>query len=264
VVVEKPFAVTSEEAGELIGLARGRGKVLTAHHNRRWDGDFLTVRRLLADGLLGRLNEYESRFDRFRDEPRPGAWREEPGPGAGLLYDLGPHLIDQALVLFGRPRAVEADVKRQRSFARTDDFFEVVLHYDDGPRVTLGAGMLAREPTPRFVLRGAEGSFVKYGLDPQEEALKAGRTPAGPGWGVEPPEQWGTLELRAGDGHTKRRVETLAGRYQDFYRNVADSIRGRAGLAVEPEEARDAIRVIELALRSSAEQRAVPFSQKEG
>jgi predicted dehydrogenase len=257
VVVEKPFAVTSEEAGRLIGLARERGKVLTAYHNRRWDGDFLTVRKLLADGLLGRLDEYESRFDRFRDEPRPGAWREEPGPGAGLLYDLGPHLIDQALVLFGPPRAVEADVQRQRRFARADDFFELTLHYE-GPRVTLGAGMLAREPTPRFRLRGAEGSFVKYGLDPQEEALKAGRTPAEPGWGEEPPERWGTLDTRAGGA---RRVETLAGRYQDFYRNVAEAVRGRAAPPVKPEEARDTVRIIELAFQSSAERRAVPLSR---
>lgn len=254
VVVEKPFAVTSAEAERLIELARARGRVLTAYHNRRWDGDFLTVRRLLEEGMLGPLAEYESRFDRFRDQPRPGAWREEPGPGAGLLYDLGPHLVDQALVLFGRPRAVEADVRRQRPFARTDDFFEVALHYDS-VRVTLGAGMLAREPTPRFRLRGAHGSFVKYGLDPQEEALKAGRTPAEPGWGTEPPELWGTLTTRVGGRRVERRVETLAGRYQDFYRNVADAVRGHAGPAVRSAEARDTVRVIELAFQSSAERR---------
>jgi scyllo-inositol 2-dehydrogenase (NADP+) len=260
VVVEKPFAVTSEEAGRLIELARERGRLLTAYHNRRRDGDFLTVRKILEDGLVGRLFEYESRFDRFRDQPRPGAWRERPGPGAGLLYDLGPHLIDQALVLFGRPRAVEADVRTQRDFASTDDFFELVLHYD-GARVTLGAGMLAREPTPRFVLRGDAGSFVKYGLDPQEDALKAGRTPAEPGWGVEPPEHWGTLATLDGGRRTERRVATLAGRYQDFYRNVADRLRGRDELDVKPEEARDTVRIIEHAFRSSAERRAVPLSQ---
>ena len=263
VVVEKPFAVTSAEAEELTGLARDRGRVVTAYHNRRWDGDFLTVRRILGDGLLGRLLEYESRYDRFRDEPRPGAWRERAGPGAGLLYDLGPHLIDQALVLFGRPRAVEADVRRERSFAVTDDFFDITLHYDRGPRVKLSAGMLARDPTPRFRLRGDAGSFVKYGLDPQEAALKEGRTPAGPGWGAEPPEQWGTLDTKTDGAHTTRRVETLAGRYQDFYRDVAAAIRGRAEPAVKPEDARDVIRIIELAFRSSAERRVIPYSSGE-
>jgi scyllo-inositol 2-dehydrogenase (NADP+) len=260
VVVEKPFAVTTAEAGRLIELARERGRVLTAYHNRRWDGDFLTVRKILGDGTLGRLLEYESRYDRFRDEPRPGAWRERPGPGSGLLYDLGPHLIDQALVLFGRPRAVEADVRRQRSFAATDDFFRIALHYGEGPRVRLSAGMLAPRATPRFRLRGDAGSFVKYGLDPQEEALKRGRTPAEPGWGAEPPGQWGTLETEADGERTARAVETLAGRYQDFYRNVADAVRGRAALAVSPEDARDTVRVIELAFRSSAEGRAIPYS----
>ena len=259
VVVEKPFAVTSREADELVALAREAGRVLTAFHNRRWDGDFLTVRKLLDEGRLGRLREYESRYDRLREEPRPGAWRERPGPGSGLLYDLGPHLIDQALVLFGRPRAVEAAVRRQREFAQTDDFFDIALHYDAGPRVRLAAGMLAREPTPRFRLRGDAGAFVKYGLDPQEEALKAGRTPAGPGWGAEPPERWGTLTAGADGAGETRAVETLAGRYQDFYRNVAAAIRGRAEPAVRAEEARDTVRVIELAFRSSAERRAVTF-----
>jgi len=182
VVVEKPFTVTSEEARQLIELARARGRLACAHQNRRWDGDFLTVRKLLEGGLLGRLVEFESRFDRFRDQPRPGAWREAEGPGGGILYDLGSHLIDQALVLFGAPRAVTADVRIQREFARADDYFDVRLDYD-GLRVALGAGMLARLPTPRFVLRGTRGSFVKRGLDPQEEALKRGHAPGGPGWG---------------------------------------------------------------------------------
>jgi len=259
VVVEKPFTNTSAEAGQLVELARARGRVLSVHHNRRWDGDFLTVKKLLGGGLLGRLVEYESRFDRFRNQPRPGAWREEEGPGGGLLYDLGPHLIDQALVLFGPPRAVTADVSIQREFARTDDNFEVALHYD-GLKVTLKAGMLVRGASPRFVLRGAAGSFVKYGLDPQEEALKRGRTPADPGWGAEPEERWGTLDAEAGGLHLKGRVETLAGRYQDYYQNIADAINGRAELAVKPEEAKDTVRIIELAFRSSAERRTVEFS----
>jgi predicted dehydrogenase len=258
VVVEKPFTVTSDEAAQLAELARERGLVLSVHHNRRWDGDFLTVRKLLDAGLLGRLVEFESRFDRFRNQPRPGAWREEEGPGAGLLYDLGSHLIDQALRLFGRPRAVTADVRTQREFARADDSFEVRLEYD-GLKVTLGAGMLVRGDSPRFVLRGTRGSFVKHGLDPQEEALKQGRTPAEPGWGAEPPERWGALDAEVGGLRLKGRVETVAGRYQTFYENVAEAVRGRAEPAVKPEEARDAIRLIELAFRSSAERRTIDF-----
>jgi scyllo-inositol 2-dehydrogenase (NADP+) len=254
VVVEKPFTVTSEEAGQLIELARERGRIVCAHQNRRWDGDFLTVGKLLEGGLLGRLVEFESRFDRFRDEPRPGAWREAERPGSGILYDLGSHLIDQALVLFGPPRALTADVRIQRA----DDYFELLLHYE-GLKVTLKAGMLVRQPTPRFVLRGTRGSYVKYGLDPQEEALKSGRVPGGPGWGGEPRERWGLLDADAAGLHLEARVETLAGRYQEFYRNVAAAVAGRAELAVRPEDARRTVRIIELAFQSSAEKRTISF-----
>jgi scyllo-inositol 2-dehydrogenase (NADP+) len=258
VVVEKPLTLTSDEARRLVVLARERNKILSAHQNRRWDGDFLTVRRLLEAGLLGRLVEFESRFDRFRDRPRPGAWREADGPGSGLLYDLGPHLIDQAQVLFGLPRAVTAEVGIQREFAKADDNFEVLLHYD-GPRVRLKAGMLVRGPSPRFVLHGTQGSFVKYGLDPQEEALKRGLTPAEPHWGEEPRERWGALDARAGGLHLEARVETVAGRYQAFYQNIADAVAGRAEPAVKPEEAWNTMRIIELAFQSSAEKRTVSF-----
>jgi predicted dehydrogenase len=258
VVVEKPFTNTSEEALELIELARRQGRLLTVHHNRRWDGDFLTVREILKAGLLGRLVEYESHYDRFRDRPREGAWREEGGPGGGILFDLGSHLIDQALVLFGRPRAVTADVRRQREFAKADDSFELLLDYD-GLKVTLKAGMLVREPRPRFRLHGTEGSFVKHGMDPQEEALKRGLTPTAPDWGAEPPERWGALDARVGGLRVRGRVETLAGRYQSFYRNVADAIEGRAGLAVRAEEALANVLVVEAALRSSGQKCTVTF-----
>jgi scyllo-inositol 2-dehydrogenase (NADP+) len=259
VVVEKPFTNTSAEARELTELARGQNRLVSAHQNRRWDGDFLTVRKIIEGGLLGRLVEYESRYDRYRNEPRPGAWREEEGPGGGLLYDLGSHLIDQALVLFGLPTEVSADVRTQREFAKAADSFDVRLVYD-GLSVTLKAGMLAREPGPRFALHGAEGSYVKHGLDPQEEALKRGGSPASEGWGVEPEERWGTINTQVGGLHVRGKIETLAGDYAAFYRNVADAIRGRAELSVRPEEAVNTIRVIELALESSATKRTLPFS----
>lgn len=259
VVVEKPFTNTSAEARQLIELARAGGRLITVHHNRRWDGDFLTVRKIIGGGLLGRLAEYESHYDRFRNHPRPGAWREEPGAGGGILYDLGAHLIDQALALFGPPRAVTAALRVQREFAHAVDSFDLRLDYDR-LKVSLGAGMLVREPRARFRLHGSSGSFVKRGMDPQEEALKRGEAPGAQGWGEEPPERWGTLDAEVGGVRVRGRVETVAGSYASFYQNVADAVRGRAELAVKPEESLNVIRVIELALRSDAEGRTVPFA----
>lgn len=259
VVVEKPFANTSEQARALTELARSRNRLVSAHHNRRWDGDFMTVGKILEGGLLGRLVEYESHYDRYRNEPRPGAWREREGPGSGVLYDLGSHLIDQALVLFGLPNEITADVRTQREFAKAADSFDVRLGYDR-LSVTLKATMLAREPGPRFTLHGTEGSFVKHGLDPQEEALKLGGKPTSEGWGEETEERWGTINTRAGGVRLRGRVETLAGDYAAYYRNVADAIRGRAELTVKPEEAANTIRVIELASESSAMRRTLPFT----
>ena len=260
VVVEKPFTNTYAEARELIEISRGQNRLISAHQNRRWDGDFMTVRAILEGGLLGRLVEYESHYDRYRNEPRPGAWREETGPGSGILYDLGAHLIDHALVLFGPPLEVSADVRTQREFAKADDSFDVSLRYD-ALKVTLKATLLAREPGPRFTLRGTEGSFVKHGLDPQEDALKRGQRPTTEDWGKEPEEGWGTINTTVGRLHFRGKVETFAGRYTDYYQNMADAIRGRAELSVKPEEAASTIRVIELALESSARKCAVPFSQ---
>jgi predicted dehydrogenase len=260
VVVEKPFTTSSAQAQQLIDLARRQNRLISVHHNRRWDGDFQTVKRLLGSNLLGRLVEYESRYDRFRNYPRPNAWREEEGEGAGILFDLGSHLIDQAQVLFGLPRMVTADLRVQRSFAKAVDNFDLVLHYDE-LKVVLRAGMLVRGRSPRFTLHGTEGSFVKYGIDPQEEALKRGLTPAEPGWGEEPREEWGTLDAQIGGLHVEGRVETIAGRYQAYYQNIVDAIAGRAELEVKPEEARDTIRIIELALRSNEQQCTLPLSR---
>ena len=255
VVVEKPFTTTSGQADELIDLARRQNKVISVNHNRRWDGDFQTVKKVLEGRLLGRLVEYESHFDRFRNNPSPNAWREEEGPGSGILFDLGSHLIDQALVLFGVPQMITADIRIQREFAKAADSFELILHYED-LKVTLKAGMLVREQSPRFILHGTEGAFVKYGLDPQEEALKRGLTPSEPDWGNEPREQWGTL-MQAGGLDFEGKVETIAGCYQCFYQNIVDVIGGRAELAVKPEEARSTIRIIELAMESSEQKRTV-------
>lgn len=259
VVVEKPFTTTSGQAQELIDLARQQNKVISVNHNRRWDGDFQTVKKLLEGRLLGRLVEYESHYNRFRNYPRPNAWREEERAGSGILFDLGSHLIDQAQVLFGVPQMITSDIRVQRDFAKINDSFELILHYDD-LKVTLKAGMLVREQSPRFILHGTEGSFVKYGFDPQEEALKRGFVPSESNWGIEPREQWGTLITQVGGLDLEGQVKTIAGCYQSFYQNIVDVISGRAELAVKPEEARNTIRIVELAIESSEQKRTIHFS----
>lgn len=240
VVVDKPFTVTAAEAQALIDLARERDRVLTVFQNRRWEGDFLTIRRLIEGEALGRLVLYEARFDRYRNEPRPGAWRESADAGSGILYDLGSHLIDQALLLFGEPQRITGDVRIERAWSQTDDAFDIWMHYP-GMKVTLTAGMLVRERAPRYVLRGTDATFVKYGLDPQEADLASGRSPRDPDWGREPREQWGTI--LSDDGELT--VETLPGNYRAFYENVRDAIRSGAALAVRPEDAKRTIEIIE-------------------
>ncbi|HEV7396631.1 MAG TPA: oxidoreductase [Pyrinomonadaceae bacterium] len=259
VVVEKPFTTTSGQADALIDLASRQNKVIGIFQNRRWDGDFQTIKKILERKLLGRLVEYESQFNRFRNHPSPSAWKDEEGPGSGILFDLGSHLIDQALVLFGEPQMITADIRIQREFAKTADSFELILHYEN-LKVTLKAGMLVREQSPRFILHGTNGSFVKFGLDPQEDALKEGRTPSESDWGTEPKEQWGTLITQADGLDLEGQVKTLPGCYQCFYQNIADVISGRAELVVKPEEAKNTIRMIELAMESNEQKRTIPVS----
>lgn len=259
VVVDKPFTTTVTQAQQLIELAQQTQRVLSVHHNRRWDGDFQTVKRLVEQGCLGQLVEYEAHYDRFRNTLKPGAWRETPALGSGILFDLGAHLIDQAQVLFGLPQAITADVRTQRPGAKTDDYFEIRLDYEN-LKVILKAGMLVREPVPHFILHGTAGSFVKYGMDPQEAALRRGLTPVEPDWGLEPQAQWGTLNTQIGDLHFHGQLETWQGCYQAFYENVYQAIEHGAALAVKPEEARNTIRIIELALQSSREKRTIAYS----
>src|ERR671922_157603 len=191
VVVDKPLVTSSAEADELIGLAGEQGRLLSVFHNRRWDGDYLTVRHCVRAGLLGRVSTYIARYDRFA--PRPaGGWREGAEPGAGVLWDLGAHLVDQALRLFGLPATVWADVGIQRPGAVADDYFHLVLGYGE-LRAILHAGSLVRAPGPRFEVHGDRGSFVKHGVDAQAVLLEAGERPGDPGWGIEPEDRYGTL-----------------------------------------------------------------------
>jgi scyllo-inositol 2-dehydrogenase (NADP+) len=253
VVVDKPFTNTSREAQELDEIARSEGRVLSVFQNRRWDGDFITVRQLIDSGTLGRLALFESHFDRYRLARRPDAWREAAGPGSGVLFDLGPHLVDQALALFGMPEAIAADVRIERDDAVVDDAFDILLRYPKWS-VVLRATMLACAAGPRFVLNGTLGTYVKYGLDPQEEALKRGGEPGMPGWGEEEPSQWGTLTLAEGD---RQQVRTEPGDYREFYANVRDAILLKAPLAVTARQAARVIRLIELARESSKQWRPV-------
>lgn len=252
VVVDKPFTITSAEADELIALAARRGRLLSVFQNRRWDADFRTVRSCIEQGLLGEVASYEAHFDRFRPAIKQG-WREQDAPGSGILYDLGAHLIDQALVLFGSPRAVTADLLAQRSGARTVDYFHLTLDYGRR-RVIVRSSTLVPEPGPRFAVHGDGGSFLKYGIDGQEDALKAGVRPGLPEWGREDPRWFGTLVTPSGE---RRVIESLPGAYEAYYEGIAAAILDGAPPPVRAEEARGVIRVIEAAMKSAAERRTI-------
>jgi predicted dehydrogenase len=264
VVIDKPFAATSAEARELIQIAAERNLVLAPFHNRRWDGDFKTARRIIASGELGRLATFESHFDRFRPLPREGTWKEAGNDANGMLFDLGPHLDDQVLALFGAPEAITASVRRDRDTTEIEDAFDITLHY---PRLLAScrATMLAAEPAPRFLLHGTHGSFRKYGLDPQEPALVAGSTvpPVGDTreWLSEPEEWWGTLAIapNPSDPGTLQRtkVQTEPGDYRGFYESVRDAILGKTPLAVSAEDGYRVIRLLELARVSSTQNKTL-------
>jgi scyllo-inositol 2-dehydrogenase (NADP+) len=262
VVIDKPFTVTSEEARSLIELAQEKGVLVSAYQNRRWDGDFVTLKEVLASGVLGRVVTYESHFDRFREAPRLDVWRENGVPGGGLLLDLGPHLIDQAAALFGDPLTVSADVRTDRAGAVVDDAFDIQLKFSGGVTAWLRSSLTAFFKGPRFVVHGTKGSFVKWGLDPQEDALKAGAKFTDPGFGEEPESQWGELYLAGenGAGETVKTVKTAAGDYRGLYANVRDAILGVGKLEVTPEQALRTTRLIELCRESSSLGRRISYT----
>lgn len=255
VVVDKPFTVTLDEAERVIAQARARRRLVSVFQNRRWDADFLTVRQLLGDGTLGDVAEFHSHFDRYRPQVAQ-RWRESDVPGAGLWYDLGPHLVDQALQLFGTPLAVQADLARQRTGARATDYFHVQLRYPR-TRVHLHAGSLVAGNGLRFAVHGERGSYLKHGLDAQEDRLRAGGMPGDAGWGSDP--RPGELILAGQDGALiTQAVDSLSGDYRHYYSAMRAAIVDGAPPPVTPEEAIAVMRLIELGSRSAGEHREIP------
>ena len=243
VVVDKPFTVTSAEAWTLRDLAARCGRLAIPFHNRRWDGDFLPVKALIESGRLGEVLLYEAQWGRFRLERRPG-WKDVSGPGSGLRYDLGSHLIDQALVLFGLPESVAADVEKQRADSAVSDYFDLTFRYGR-MRARLTAATVVAAARPRFAIHGTKGSVGKYGLDPQEAALKGGASPDDPGFGEDPPQQYGILTPPDGG---EERSPTQPGRYVDSYRAVAEASETGGPPPVDPVDAAEALRIIEEAV----------------
>jgi scyllo-inositol 2-dehydrogenase (NADP+) len=259
VVVDKPLCLHAQEADELIALARARRRVLTAFQNRRWDADFLTLQQLIASGRLGELNAFHARWDRFRPQVVE-RWREH-GPGGGVLYDLGAHLIDQTLCLFGTPDWLQADVFTQRAGATAVDGFEILLAKGSA-RITLGVSTLAADGGPRYRVHGARGSYVKSGLDVQEPQLRSGMRPDEAAFGVEPQDQWGTFT----DGASARReiVPSARGRWTEFYSQLRAAIEKGTAPPVAAEDAREVIRIVEAAMESSRTGQRVIFTSPAG
>jgi predicted dehydrogenase len=257
VVVDKPFTITVREAEELITLARSRGRLLSVFHERRWDGDFLTLRELVSGGALGEITLFESHYDRYRPAVRD-RWRERDIPGSGIWFDLGSHLVDQALELFGLPERICADLEMQRAGSQAVDYFHVVLKYGRR-RVILHGGSFVMGETPRFVVQGVCGNFKKYGMDTQEDSLKRGEVPGGDEWGLDP--RMGTLVVSREHGFETSQVPNMRGNYLAYYEGIQNAIVCREPNPVPAEEALQVINVLETAMRSNAAHAEIPLPQ---
>jgi predicted dehydrogenase len=259
VVVDKPFTLDVAQAKELASLASRNNRILSVYQNRRFDADFLTLKDLLASGELGRVVYLESHFDRFRPEVR-ARWREQAVPGSGLWVDLGAHLVDQAVQLFGQPDTLQLDTAVLRDGAVVEDYFHAVLRYESGThaplRVVLHSTTLAAHATPRYIVHGTRGSYVKHGVDTQEDALRAGRRPPAQGWGADPLD--GELTLVGGDGTVSQRtVPTRPGNYVDYYAAVRDAILGVGPNPVPPAQAVALMELLDAGRQSALEGRAI-------
>jgi predicted dehydrogenase len=251
VVVDKPFTITVDEARHLGELASESRVLLSVFQNRRWDSDFLTIQDALRHDVVGRPVLFESRIDRYRPDVRE-RWRELPGPGAGLLYDLGPHLIDQTLLLFGIPDTVQATLAKQRRGAMTDDFFQLVLRYGEMV-ATLQAGSLVSGGSPRFAVHGERASVVKQKPDIQEDQLRAGMMPGSDEWGFDPDD----ATVYEGAASATGSLKATRGDQRGYYFALREALQGRAANPVTPEQGASIMAVIEAALRSDVDERRV-------
>ncbi len=258
VILEKPFTVTEAEGLELIALAAKVGKKLTSFQSRRFDSDYRTVKRVVDSGVLGKIVEAEFHYDRYTPTLSPKVHKETPGPGRGLLYDLGSHLIDQALQLFGDPESIFADLFIIRDHSLVDDYMEVLLFYP-GMRLRIKSSYLVREPVPSYGVYGHLGTFLKSRTDVQERHLLAGEMPGGPDWGVEPEAERGLLHTEKDGRVVREYVPSERGNYMDFFTGVYEAIRHDAPLPVTAEEGVRIIRVIEKAYQSRQERQVIPF-----
>jgi predicted dehydrogenase len=262
VVVDKPTSITSNQIAQLIDLAAAKKALLVPFHNRRWDSDFLTIQKLLGEGTLGRLVAFESRFDRWRPaQPTTRLWKEDPAQGGGVLLDLGTHIADQALTLFGLPESVSAEVLHERDGGNANDAFEVRLRYTGAPYpgliVTLGANCLALPPSARFHIRGTQGNYWKFGLDPQEAALNLVTRIEDPDWGHEPVVEWGSLHVDIQGGTVTRPVEPMVGNYRRYYEGVRDAVLGKGPAPIDAKDAWRVSRLLEYAAESAEKRQEI-------
>ena len=257
VIIEKPLTHDLREGEKLVELGEKTNQIFSVFQNRRWDGDFQTVQKIIEHKMLGNIVEFESHFDRFRNYIKEG-WKEQKETGSGVTHDLGSHTIDQALYLFGQPQAVSADIRKFRKNTPVDDYYNLRLVYDD-VAVILKGGYHVRESLPRYIINGDQGAFVKYGLDTQEAALDNDQSPMETNFGHEPEETWGTLNTQINGMHFRGKIETLPGYYMGYYDNIYNAINGKEKVAVPARDGLNVIRLINAAFRSSENNSIVQF-----
>jgi predicted dehydrogenase len=257
-VVDKPMCASSAEIAQLMELAKSKGVLLAPFHNRHWDGDYLTLQKLLQEGSLGRLVSFESTLDRWRPAARTDRlWKESPAEAGGVLLDLGTHLADQALMLFGKPASVGAELRCERTGQTVNDAFTLRLHYPE-LEVTLGATCLSALERPRFYLRGTKGNYWKYGVDQQEAELVKITRIASPTWGQEASSHWGTLAVDVDGGMVTRPVKPIPGDYRKYYEGIRDALLGKAPAPTSPIDSWRVARIMEWATISSEQHRDIP------
>lgn len=258
VIVEKPFTITVTEGNELISLAKKQNKKLSVFQNRRYDSDYRTIKKVVEAKLLGDLVEVEMHFDRFKDVLGPKPHKENPGPGTGSLYDLGSHLIDQALQLFGMPRQIFADIKIMRPISKVDDYFELLFYYEK-MRVRIKSSYIVREPLPGYIFHGLKGSFIKPKTNIQEEMLESGKVPGNKDWGTEPESEKGLLHTVIDGKEIKEYITSEQGNYGDYYDGIYEAIRNGKPVPVSAEDGLKVIQIIEAAYSSNEKKCVVDF-----